>query len=165
MSSNWPPPSGQPSPDGRGELPAWPAPQGQPSTAAWPPPQAQPTTTAWPPPQPPTTAWPPPQGQPSYPPAYWQQQPAADDRVLEWVIPVNRSGLAIAAGYVGLVTLPFLILGPVAVLLGFLALADIRRNPSKRGKGRAWFGIVYGGFGTLLLLWFISQWVVSVIEG
>lgn len=141
MSSNWPPPSGQPSPDGRGDLPAWPAPQGQPS---------------YPP------AWPQP-GQAQYPNGYWSPQPSADDRVLEWVVPVNRSGLAIAAGYVGLVTLPFLFLGPVAVFLGLLALADIRRNPSRRGKGRAWFAIVYGGLGTLLLCWFLYRWAVWTI--
>ena len=70
---------------------------------------------------------------------------------LQWVLPVGRSGLAIAAGYLGLFSLiPFV--GPVAVVVGILALRDIKRNPKKIGKGRAWFGIVMGTLTSLLIL-------------
>ena len=115
----------------------------------------------WPPPHgevPQPAAWPPPQ-QPGPPPAYWQQPPASDDKLLAWAIPINRSGLAIAAGYVALLTLPVLIAGPIAVLLGILAFRDIKRHPEKLGKGRALFAIIYGGFGTLVLLYALSFWI------
>jgi hypothetical protein len=126
MSGNWPPPQG-----------------GAPEPGNWPPPQGQA-------PQPGT--W----QQPSQPPPYWQQPPHPDDKLLAWAIPINRSGLAIAAGYVALLTLPILVVGPVAVLLGILALGDIKRHPGKLGKGRSWFAIIYGGLGTLLLVYALS---------
>lgn len=89
------------------------------------------------------------QGQPAY---YYPPHQNPDDKALEWLLPINRSGLAIAAGYVGLLTFPILVTSPVAVLLGILALGDIKRHPTKGGKGRAWFAIIYGGMGTLVLL-------------
>jgi hypothetical protein len=70
---------------------------------------------------------------------------------LKWIVPVGRSGHAIAAGYLGLLS----VLGfpaPFALLFGILALADIKKHPQKRGKGRAWFGIVMGGICSMLFL-------------
>jgi hypothetical protein len=73
-----------------------------------------------------------------------------DDRVMRMLLPVGRSGLAIAAGYAGLfaVLLP---LAPIALLLGILAVRDLRRHPEKHGMGRAVFALIMGGLGTLLL--------------
>ena len=98
-----------------------------------------------------TNSWPPPQTDPQ-PTQGAHVQKTAGDRVLEWSVPINRSGLAVAAGYVALFTIPLLFVGPIAVLLGILALGDIRRNPEKLGRGRAWFAIIYGGIGTIALL-------------
>ncbi len=75
-----------------------------------------------------------------------------DDDYLKWVVPINRSGLAIAAGYVGLFAI-LILPAPVALLLGLLALRDIKKNPKKLGKGRAWFGIITGAFGTLIIVY------------
>ena len=73
------------------------------------------------------------------------------DAALRWVLPVGRSGLAIAAGYVGLCSL-FLIPAQLALLLGILAVMDIKKQPEKHGLGRAWFAIVMGVVFTIVLI-------------
>jgi len=131
MSNNWPPPE------------AHPAPQQQ-----WLPPQGPPSPNPW-------------DGQHGVP--AWNAQPptkTAGDRALEWTIPINRSGLAVAAGYVALLSFPILVAGPVGVLLGVLALRDLRRNPERLGRGRAWFAIVYGGLGTALLVYLLVSFLL-----
>ncbi len=71
------------------------------------------------------------------------QQDIGEDAMIRMLIPVGRSGLAIAAGYAGLIS-PILLPAPIALLLGILAIRDIRRNPNKHGMGRAVFGLVMG---------------------
>lgn len=85
-----------------------------------------------------------------YAPGGWGA-PAQRDRAMEALLPVNRSGLAIAAGYAGLFSI-LLIFGPVAILLGVLALRDLAGKPTVGGRGRAWFGIIAGSIGTLVLV-------------
>lgn len=75
----------------------------------------------------------------------------SDDPVMRMLIPVGRSPLAIAAGYLGLLS-PLLIFAPFALLFGVLAILDIRRHPHKHGMGRAIFGVVMGLVFLLLLL-------------
>ena len=71
-----------------------------------------------------------------------------DDAVLRMLIPVGRSGWAIAAGYLGLLSLiPFV--GVFALALGVVAVRDLRKHPDKHGAGRAWFGIIAGGLSVL----------------
>jgi len=70
---------------------------------------------------------------------------------MRMLLPVGRSGLAIAAGYAGLLAV-FGVFGPVALLLGILAIIDIKRHPRKHGMGRAVFGVVMGVIGTALLV-------------
>jgi Domain of unknown function (DUF4190)/Protein of unknown function (DUF2510) len=73
------------------------------------------------------------------------------DPALRWLLPVGRSGWAIAAGYAGLFA--FLVFpAPIALLLGVVALFDLRRHPERLGWGRAIFGTIVGGLGTALLL-------------
>jgi hypothetical protein len=84
----------------------------------------------------------------------------ADDPALRLLVPVGRSGWAIAAGYLGL----FSVLGifaPFALLAGILALQDIAANPRKHGKGRAIFGIIMGTLGTALLLFAVYMMVTN----
>ena len=76
---------------------------------------------------------------------------AGRDRSMEVLLPVNRSGLAIAAGYAGLFSI-LLVFAPVALALGLLALRDLTSKPTVGGRGRAWFGVVAGALGTLGLL-------------
>ncbi len=73
------------------------------------------------------------------------------DAGMRMLLPVGRSFWAIAAGYLGLVSILFLP-APFALATGILAVLDIKKNPEKHGMGRAIFGIVMGGLFTGLLL-------------
>jgi hypothetical protein len=76
-----------------------------------------------------------------------------------YLLPVGRSGWAIAAGYVGLVALFFWFFGPIAIVVSVVAMRHIRRSeaaasdgkPPKLGMGRAWFGLIVGMVSTALL--------------
>ena len=77
-----------------------------------------------------------------------------DDPVMRAIVPVGRSGLAIAAGYAGF----FALLGfpaPIALVLGILAIIDLKKHPEKHGMGRALFGFITGLIGTILILGFL----------
>ena len=90
-------------------------------------------------------------------------QPAkslGDDAGMRLLLPVGRSPLAIIAGYLGLIS-PLVIPAPFALLLGILAVLDIRRHPEKHGMGRAIFGIVMGG---LVVLAFAVMIVAAVLR-
>jgi len=87
-----------------------------------------------------------------------------DDPALRMILPLGRSGWAIAAGYLGL----FAVLGifaPLALLAGILAVRDIRAHPEKHGIGRAVFGIIMGLLGTALLVFLISSIAASKKPG
>ena len=75
------------------------------------------------------------------------------------LLPVGRSGFAIAAGYLGLFAVIFFP-APLALLFGILAYRDIKRNPKKSGMGRAIFGIVMGALFSLGLLLIIVSIIV-----
>ena len=66
-----------------------------------------------------------------------------DNLGMRILLPVGRSLWAIAAGYAGLFAV-LLIPAPVALILGIIALFDIKRHPDKHGLGRAIFGVVMG---------------------
>jgi hypothetical protein len=66
-----------------------------------------------------------------------------DNAGARWLLPVGRSGWAIAAGYLGL--LSFLVVpGPFAIICSIIAIRDIRKHPDRHGMGRAIFGLVTG---------------------
>jgi hypothetical protein len=60
---------------------------------------------------------------------------------MRMLLPVGRSGWAIAAGYMGLLSV-LLIPAPIALILGIVAIIDIKKHPGRHGMGRAIFGIV-----------------------
>lgn len=76
---------------------------------------------------------------------------AAPDPSLKYLLPVGRSGWAIAAGYLGLMAL-LPIFAPLALGAGIYALHDLREHPERLGVGRAWFAIVMGTIFTAVLL-------------
>jgi hypothetical protein len=85
----------------------------------------------------------------------WQAPQAAPglDHELDWLLPVNRDGFAIAAGYLGLFSLiPNPITSVAAIICGLAALSSIKRT-GKLGRGRAWVGLIIGGLslGVFLL--------------
>jgi len=84
----------------------------------------------------------------------------AGDDGLQYVIPINTSGLAIAAGYVGLISV-LCFPAPVALILGILALRQLNKNPKLHGRGRAIFAIVMGVIFTLLPLAFVVYAAVA----
>lgn len=75
-------------------------------------------------------------------------KPFVDNAALRIVLPVGRSGLAIAAGYLGLFAL-ILIPAPLALAVGLMAIRDLRAHPEKHGMGRAVFAVIAGVAGTI----------------
>ena len=70
--------------------------------------------------------------------------PVPADPSLKYLLPVGRSGFAIAAGYLGLfgIAVPFLCIA--AVIFSILGARDLKRNPEKLGWGRVITGFVLG---------------------
>jgi hypothetical protein len=69
------------------------------------------------------------------------------------LLPIGRSGWAIVAGYLGLLScipLVGLVFAIAAIVTGFLALRDCQRNPELGGRGRAMFGIIVGSLVLVL---------------
>ncbi len=85
-----------------------------------------------------------------------------DDAGLRLLLPVGRSGWAIAAGYLGLFSL-IVIPAPLALLISVVAIRDIRKSKSsehpKHGMGRAIFGLIMGVLGTVILLGIVVTWL------
>jgi uncharacterized protein DUF2510 len=86
------------------------------------------------------------------------QQPSQPprDRSIEVLLPVNRTAWSIAAGYAGLFSI-LLVFAPLALILGVIALIDLTHKPDVGGRGRAWFGLIAGAFGTLGLFSLIAN--------
>lgn len=86
--------------------------------------------------------------------------PVPVDHALSMLLPINRSGWAIAAGYLALFSV-LCLPAPFALFCGIMALRDLKRQPHLQGAGRAWFGIVMGAIGTLLLLLMLVAFVLK----
>jgi hypothetical protein len=74
-----------------------------------------------------------------------------DSAAMRMLLPVGRSGWAIAAGYLGLFGL-VIIPAPLALIVSIVAIRDIRKSKGtsspKHGMGRAIFGLIVGVLGT-----------------
>lgn len=66
-------------------------------------------------------------------------------------LPVGRSRWAVAAGYLGVLSL-LAFPAPVAVAVGAVALRDLRRRPHLLGWARAVFAVVVGSVVSVLAL-------------
>lgn len=82
------------------------------------------------------------------------------DPAMRFVLPVGTSLWAIAAGYAGLFAI-LIFPAPIALLLGIMALRDLKRHPEKYGIGRAILGMVTGTLGTLVLLVFLGALMIQ----
>jgi len=92
----------------------------------------------------------PPIAVPGYPAPLSPRADIGQDAGIRMLIPVGRSGWAIAAGYLGLFS--FVVLpAPIALVVALIAISDIRKHPEKHGMGRAIFGLVMGILGTVAL--------------
>jgi GYF domain 2/Domain of unknown function (DUF4190) len=87
-----------------------------------------------------------------------------DDFGMRMLLPVGRSGWAIAAGYLGLFSLVILP-APIALIVSIIAIRDLRKSASsphpKHGMGRAIFGLVMGILGTCVLILALIGGIVS----
>ena len=84
------------------------------------------------------------------------QSRLAEDPKMRMILPVGRSVLSIAAGYAGLFAM-LIFPAPIALILGIVAIIDLKRNPKQLGMGRAIFGTIMGAlFSTFLLLLFYA---------
>jgi hypothetical protein len=90
----------------------------------------------------------------------YAQPPIESDPVTRMLLPVGRSPWAIAAGYLGLVSVLF-IFAPFALACGVMAIIDIRKHPDRHGMGRAIFGVVMGAIFSILIIVFL---VIGIIE-
>lgn len=93
---------------------------------------------------------------PSHPPTERPAPPPrraeiGDSLGMRVLLPVGRSVWAIAAGYMGLFAV-LMVPAPVALILGIVAIVDIKRHPERHGLGRAIFAIVMGAIFSALLL-------------
>jgi hypothetical protein len=86
-----------------------------------------------------------------------------DDPGMRLLLPVGRSLWAIASGYLGLLSV-LCLPAPFALFTGLMAVREIRQNPKKHGMGRAVFGIIMGGIGTLLLCLFLVLAAVGALK-
>jgi len=59
----------------------------------------------------------------------------------------------------------FPIPGVVAVILGFVALGQIRREPHSTGKGLAIAGIILGGINFAFILLWIIWFILTAVFG
>lgn len=83
-------------------------------------------------------------------------QDIGQSQAMRMILPVGRSGLAIAAGYAGLFSL-LVLPAPIALILGILAIFDIKRNPKKHGMGRAIFAVIMGFLGSAVLAFLLLR--------
>jgi len=84
-----------------------------------------------------------------------------DDPGIRLLLPVGRSGWAIAAGYAGLFSV-LCFPGPIAIILSIVAIRDMRTHPHRHGWGRAIFGLIMGILGTIgLVMMAVANWSPS----
>jgi Domain of unknown function (DUF4190) len=100
---------------------------------------------------------------PEVEPAY-RSKDIGDDPAIRLLLPVGRSGWAIAAGYLGLVSV-LCIPAPFALVAGILAIREMRRDPKKHGMGRAVFGIIMGALGIAGLLLVLVSIIFGAAKG
>lgn len=91
---------------------------------------------------------------PGYPYQAARPQGLSDDPTMRALLPVGRTGLSIAAGWIGFFSLIIWPLGLIAVVISFAALNELNKRPDMLGKGRALFGLVAGliGIGLFILV-------------
>lgn len=84
--------------------------------------------------------------------AYASPQPRdiGQDAGIRMLLPVGRSGWAIAAGYLGLFSV-LVIPAPIAVIVSIIAIRHMKKDPTQHGMGRAIFGLIMGGLVLIVM--------------
>jgi hypothetical protein len=106
----------------------------------------------------------PPQWQPAAPTPAWQPPPPPASNQQQ------SKSLATAAMIIGIIgiTIGWLCLGPVpaivAVILGGVALSQIKKNPERiGGRQAAWVGIITGSVALVIYAIFMIVYVIAII--
>jgi hypothetical protein len=99
-----------------------------------------------------------------YPPGGFRPPDIGDDPAMRLIMPVGTSIWAIIAGYLGLFAV-LCLPAPLALIMGIVAVWDIRRNPRRHGMGRAIFGIVMGAIFSVPLLFFLIATIAQALRG
>jgi hypothetical protein len=96
--------------------------------------------------------------QDSSPPPVPTKKSMGDNAGMRLLLPVGRSGWAIAAGYAGLFGL-LIAPAPLALILGVIAVKSIKKSKGtgkpKHGMGRAVFALIVGILGSLILAYLV----------
>lgn len=79
------------------------------------------------------------------------------------MIPVNQSGWAIAAGYMGLLSLVVPLLGLLAIAAGVMGLIAIKKRPGLGGSYRAIIGIVLGAISSLYMVPMVIVMILGAV--
>lgn len=77
-----------------------------------------------------------------------------NDSEIKYILPVGRSGWAIAAGYLAFLNILFIlsiVTAPVTLIFAYLGWRDIKKNPDKLGMGRIYFAVITSVLALLLL--------------
>ena len=95
-----------------------------------------------------------------------QNQPPQYQRRMEGdatggVIPY-KNPKALIAYYLGIGSMLLFPLGIASVILGFMGLADRKKNPIIKGSAHAWIGIVLGALSMLCYGAFITAMIVGI---
>jgi len=72
--------------------------------------------------------------------------------------------LAYAAFFLAVATMVIWCLGPVTLVVGLLAIKDIKNSSDKVGLGRAKYGVVWGIIATVLMCFCLLVVVVAILE-
>jgi hypothetical protein len=93
-------------------------------------------------------------------PVAQKEQQLGDSVGIRLLLPVGRSGWAIAAGYLGLFSV-LILPAPICLVISIIAIRDIRKSRfsehRRHGMGRAIFGLVMSIPGTIILAcWLIA---------
>lgn len=72
---------------------------------------------------------------------------------------------ALIAYYLGIGSILIFPLGIVSIILGFMGLADRKRNPVIKGAAHAWIGIVLGGLSLICITGIIFTLIFRIMSG
>lgn len=73
------------------------------------------------------------------------------DAGMRLLLPVGRSGWAIAAGYLGLFSF-LVVFAPIALVVSIVAALHLKKHPELHGWGRTIFGLIAGGLMTVVFI-------------
>jgi len=84
------------------------------------------------------------------------QYAPSNGAALGYIVPINTSIWAIFASYAALVGMALFPIALISLILGIVALVDVKKHPEKGGQGRAIFAIIVGIASPLFWMLFFT---------